>query len=417
MVIGLTKDLQEYTSFEITLNKYDSQYDIVIDVPVELVKEQLDYQKLKKDLFNRYYEIIDNSYSNNEMFEMKLKEIYLDDRDFFGQIEVKNISEYDVEKLVMFVNPIMSDGFGYIGTITPNINEADEYLALKSGESRIVDFRVNIDEVMDDLYFGDDELYPEREIVDGEKFIFAVRIGQLRNDENTVFRDLNLGTIMYYFKGNLKVGAKEYSEKEREELKKKLIIQDTKSIYDFDIKVQDIYKVNIEDEEEDVLVAELDITNGQLNGEDILTVYGLYNGREEEIYSEKIDKDLHCYFGTEKRYSNNCIIPVLGWISGDNTLKTYTSIELSKYDDREKFDGYKFEIAKEDNLEEAFTFTVDKKIIQNVNQDEFAKNKYNSDDIGDIENLIIRLQFDKVIVEDSIKSQCLDINAVYWNFK
>lgn len=388
MIIGVTKDLEEYTNFEITLSKPVSDENIVIDIPVELVKEELDYQKLKKDLFNKYYEIIDSRYSSNELFKMQLKEIYLDDRDFFGQIEIKNISEYNLENLSVFVNPIMSDGFGYIGGTNPSFNRTNGYLSLESGESRIINFRVNMDEVMNDLYFGDDELYPEREILDGEKFIFAVGISQMANDENMIFPDSNLGTVMHYFKDNLKVGRKKYTEKEEEELKKTLIKQDTESIYDADIKVEDVYKVKIADDEEDVLVVELDITSDNLNAslgkhgvfyknEDILTVYGVYNDREEEIDSRKLWWNLYSYFGTEQDMADDCIIPVLGTMFGDNTVKNYIAIELSKYDDHEKYDGYRFEIAREDNLGEAFTFTFDKKIIKSITQEKLSKNKYN----------------------------------------
>ncbi|MBE6054996.1 MAG: hypothetical protein E7212_14060 [Clostridium sartagoforme] len=115
-----------------------------------------------------------------------MKDFVLEGYDIVGQVEVKNVSDYDLENLSVFINPIQNTGFGYYGYTDPKFDRENGYLSLKSGQSKTLDFKVNINEAMEELY-STKKFYKSSALRDGEDIILAVGIRAMANDENYIY--------------------------------------------------------------------------------------------------------------------------------------------------------------------------------------------------------------------------------------
>lgn len=259
-------DFDLYTKFIITFVEfsYFESVERVIEIPIDKVKCETDYNKLKETQFNSYYKVIDKSYSSDEVFSIKLNSIKLEGNDFVGNFDIKNVSKEDLNNLDIYINPIRQNGFGYIGYTEPKFDRENGYLSLKSGESKTLNFKINIDEYIDNLYYSDIDLFPLNPIKDNEEFIAIIGVKSMNNDSNMVFPDTSNGRLMYYFKENIKVSKKEMTEEEKENLENDFT-EDLKESdeyleeYDFDnalkviskygneeYEIYDLYKVQVE---------------------------------------------------------------------------------------------------------------------------------------------------------------------------
>lgn len=119
-----------------------------IEIPIDKVKKYNDINTFNKEKFNEYYNKIDKNYNRNQLFNTKLKEFNLDGYDFIGKVEIKNVSDYDFNNLRVLINPIQNTGYGYIGETVSKFDRENGYLSLKSGESKILSFKVSINEAL-----------------------------------------------------------------------------------------------------------------------------------------------------------------------------------------------------------------------------------------------------------------------------
>ena len=88
----------------ITENKYtlnETKYEI--EIPLDKVEIQEDLTAFNKEKFDEYYNKINSSYSKNQLLTVEVKDFMLEGYDFIGQAEIKNVSDYDLENLEIFL--------------------------------------------------------------------------------------------------------------------------------------------------------------------------------------------------------------------------------------------------------------------------------------------------------------------------
>lgn len=192
-----------------------------IEIPFEKVGVHEDFTVFNKDKFAEYYKTINKNNAKNQVFSVEMKELVLEGNDFIGQVEVKNETKQDIENLSVLINPIPNTGFGYYGDTDPKFDRTNGYLSLKSGESRVLDFKIDIEEAIKSLY-GTKQFYKSSALREGEDIILGVCIRGMANDENMIFPDNSTGRYMYYFKDKLKVKEKVRTEEEEREFESNL---------------------------------------------------------------------------------------------------------------------------------------------------------------------------------------------------